>query len=109
MKIDFEGMERTVIPRFKGGEGETVARMYTDELGRIMRGTLPPGSSIGLHIHDTSSETVYILSGTGKVLYDGSYETVGPGDCHYCPKGHSHSLINDSAGLLEFFAVIPNQ
>lgn len=109
MKIDFNSMEPAVIPHFKDGEGETYARLHTDELGKIMRGTLPPGASIGLHVHDTSSEIVYILSGTGKVLYDGGYETVGPGDCHYCPKGHAHSLINDSDVPLEFFAVIPNQ
>jgi len=41
------------------------------------------------------------------VLYDGEYEPVGPGTCHYCPNGHSHSLINDSGEDLIFFAVIP--
>ena len=49
------------------------------------------------------------LAGTGRVLYDGGDETLSAGSCHYCPKGHAHSLINDSGGLLEFFAVVPNQ
>ena len=64
---------------------------------------------IGLHTHDTSSEIIYILNGTGKVLYDGEYESVSEGLCHYCPKGHSHSLINDSKSNLVFFAVVPEQ
>ena len=31
------------------------------------------------------------------------------GDCHYCPKGHTHSLINNSDEDLVFFAVVPVQ
>ena len=107
MKIMFDQMEEKILPRFKGGEGALRTRMHTDENNKIMRGTLAPGSSIGLHTHDTGSEIVYILSGRGKVLYDGEYETLAPGDCHYCPMGHSHSLINDSDGDLTFFAVVP--
>lgn len=109
MKIDFEAIELTEFPHFLGGEGTFRARQRIDGLGKILRGTLEPGSSIGLHTHTTNSETIYILSGTGRVLYDGGYETVGPGDCHYCPKGHAHSLINDGSEPLEIFAVVPNQ
>ena len=107
MKVEFGAMEETAIPGFKGGEGVTHARMFADGCNRIMRGRLEPGCSIGLHTHDTGSEIIYILSGSGKVLYDGAYEILAPGDCHYCPMGHSHSLINDSDGDLTFFAVVP--
>ena len=107
MLINFDAMEETVTPGFLGGEGTLRARRWTDELGKIMRGTLDPGSSIGLHTHETSSEIVYILSGTGKVLCGGEYEPLAPGSCHYCPKGCAHSLINDSGADLVFFAVVP--
>lgn len=109
MLINFDAMETKVIPHMRDGEKEVSAQMYTDSLGKIMRGRLIPGASIGLHTHDTSSETIYVLSGTGKVLYDGVYEPVSAGSCHYCPKGHEHSLINDSEGDLIFFAVVPEQ
>lgn len=109
MLIEFDKMEEQVIPEFLGGEGVFHTRMRVDELGKIMRGALEPGSCIGLHTHDTSSEIIYILAGKGKVLYDGAYEPLSAGSCHYCPKGHSHSLINDSDALLEFFAVVPFQ
>ena len=46
---------------------------------------------------------------TGKVLMDGEYERVEAGVCHYCPKGHTHSLINDSDSDLVFFAVVAEQ
>ena len=109
MLIDFQAITEQVIPHMRGGEKEVAARMYTDELGKIMRGKLIPDASIGLHTHDTSSEVIYILEGRGKVLYEGAYEEVSAGSCHYCPKGRAHSLINDSEEDLIFFAVIPEQ
>ena len=107
MKLHFDAMEETPIPRFKDGEGVTHARMFVDEHNRIMRSRLEPGVSIGLHTHAGSSEVIYILSGTGKALYGGGEEPLGPGDCHYCPEGHAHSLVNDGTEDLVFFAVVP--
>lgn len=109
MLIPFETMESTVIKNMRGGEKEVSAKMFTDERNRIMYGRLIPGASIGIHTHEGNSEIMYILSGSGKVLYDGECETLSPGVCHYCPKGHSHSLINDSDGDLIFFAIVPVQ
>ena len=107
MLLDFDKIEEKVIPQFRGGEKETVTRMFTDPQVKIMRGKLAPGASIGLHTHETNSEIIYILEGEGKVLCDGAYESVEAGICHYCPKGHEHSLINDSQADLLFFAVVP--
>lgn len=109
MLIEFDSMETKVIPNMRGGEKEVSVKMYTDELEKIMRGTLIPGATIGLHTHDTSSEIIYILSGKGKILYDGVYEPLSAGSCHYCPKGHAHSLMNDSEEDLVFFAIVPEQ
>ena len=36
-------------------------------------------------------------------------ETVSAGGCHYCPKGHTHSMINNGEEDVIFFAVIPEQ
>lgn len=109
MKIEFDKMEETKIPKFKGGEGEIIAKMYVDNLGKIMHGRLEPGSSIGMHSHETNSEIIYILEGKGKVLYDDTEESLSIGECHYCPKGHAHSLMNDGNEDLVFFAVVPEQ
>lgn len=107
MLVDFENINQTVIPHFRGGEKETVAKMYVDNTIKIMYGKLESGASIGMHTHDTSSEVIYILSGNGKVIYDGETEILTAGKAHYCPKGHSHSLINDSDNDLIFFAAVP--
>jgi mannose-6-phosphate isomerase-like protein (cupin superfamily) len=110
MLIDFNKIEESVIPNFYRGEKNTVARMFTDNLNnRIMYGKLEPGASIGLHKHDNGSEIVYVLKGSGKALYDDIQEELSVGICHYCPKEHSHSLINDGNGDLVFFAVVVQQ
>lgn len=109
MLIDLKKIEKIIIPEFKGGKKDTVANMYTDNDVKIMLGMLEPGASIGLHKHENSSEIIYVLEGSGKVLYDGEYETLTAGLCHYCPVGHEHSLINDSNSNLRFFAVVPNK
>ena len=110
MILDFNTIPANAVPHFKGGEGEAIVRKFDDpRMGAVVQLTLPAGSSIGLHTHETNCEVIYILSGTGKVLCDGVYEPLAPGACHYCPKGHAHSLINDSDGDLTFFAVVPEQ
>lgn len=105
--IRFDELEPSVVSHMKGGEGEARLQLVQDVDNKIMRSVLAPGASIGLHTHETSSEVMYFLSGTGKVLYDGVWEPVAPGTCHYCPKGHSHSLVNDGTEDLVTFAVVP--
>lgn len=109
MILCFPKMNETAIAQFYGGEKELYAKLFNDGSNKILHGTLKPGASIGVHTHTTSSEIIYILSGTGTVKYDDTYEKVSAGVCHYCPKGHSHSLINDSEEDLVFFAVVPEQ
>jgi mannose-6-phosphate isomerase-like protein (cupin superfamily) len=109
MKIDFKQLETNVLPKFKGGEKQMVAKMYVDECNRIMQSKLEPGASIGMHCHDTSSEIIYILSGNGKAICEGVEELLTAGDCHYCMKGQTHTLINCGVEDLIFFAVVPQQ
>ena len=109
MLIHFDSIEETIIPNMRGGEKQYNVRIFNDGACKIMKGRLIPGASIGLHAHEGDSETMYFLEGTGKVLYDGEYLPVGPGSCHYCPKGQSHSLINDSDTDLVFFAIVAVQ
>ena len=76
MLIDFPVTEETILPNFKGGEKEYAAKMFFDGKNRIMCGRLIPGASIGTHTHETSSEIIYILSGTASVVCDGKPETL---------------------------------
>ena len=117
MIIEFDKMDVTVLPNFKGGEKEFAANMFFDGTNRIFKGRLIPGATIGMHTHEDSCEVIFILEGHGTIVEispeSGATETsspVGPGNCLYCPKGHTHSLRNTSdAGDLVFYAVVPMQ
>ncbi len=109
MNIDFTRTDFVSFPAFKGGDKELLAKMSFDGKNRIMLAKLVPGASIGMHRHEGNCEMIYILSGCGSVIFDGEKSPVFPGMCHYCPEGHTHSLINDSDADLEFFAVVPEQ
>lgn len=109
MVIDFNTMEDAAFPNFKGGEKELQAKMFWDGTNRIMKGMLIPGASIGEHLHDTNSEILFVIKGEGTVMDDGTAHPVREGQCIYCPKGHSHSLINTGNEDLIFYAAVPNQ
>lgn len=107
MRIVFDTMEWKANPEFKGGTGVFYNKMINDNGTKIMLGRLTPGSSIGYHKHEGEAEMLYILEGAGKELTDDGEVAAFAGECHYCPDGGSHSLINDSEDKdLVFYSVI---
>jgi quercetin dioxygenase-like cupin family protein len=109
MIIDFKNLPEMVNKNFNGGEKEVSFRAYADDKNRIMYGTLVPGASIGLHTHTEGSEIVYVLQGEATAYCDGKEEKLLPGTAHYCPKGHSHTVINNSKADMIFFSVVIRQ
>lgn len=109
MIIKFKEMEEKIIDNFLGGEKSLSVKMFNDEKNKIMYGKLIPHASIGYHCHETSSEILFILKGNGQVLYENELFDLKENQCHYCEKGKSHSLINNSEKDLIFFAVVPIQ
>ena len=107
MTLDYSQIPLQVLPHFKGGTGEAHARLYSDESGKFMHCTLPLGSSIGPHVHTGSYEVMYFLSGSGICIDDNQEIPIFPGMIHYCPAGHSHSIVNTGTDPLVLFAVIP--
>lgn len=105
--IRFGEMNEVCVPEMNGGKGITKARMYADQNIKIMLSTLEPGCSIGVHEHKTSSEIVYVLAGEAHCTLNGKEETVRAGECHYCPKGSTHSLENRGTTPLLLFDAVP--
>lgn len=107
MVIDFDNIKEDCIQGFKGGRGELLTRNYVDGKCKIMMSCLRPGASSGLHEHEGNSEIVYIISGTATFNFDGITETVGQGQVHYCPEGHSHYMENNTDTDLHYLAIVP--
>lgn len=114
MKLILDQLPQKELQNFQGGEKSLLANMRIDDQNKILRGRLVPGASIGYHCHADSSEVIYILSGCGKAIWNpsdsgiaqGCEEILAAGDCHYCPMGTSHTLINNGEEDLLFFAVV---
>ena len=104
--IKFDNLKTKILHEFQGGNGDILAKVHADDLNRIVKSVYAPGVSTGYHSHDSSSEIIFILSGSCKVLHDGIEEHLSVGDCHYCKKGQSHAVINDGDENLVMYAVV---
>lgn len=107
MIIDFPNQQYAEFPHFKEGEGVFQAKMFFDGKVRIMSGKLVPGASIGMHTHTTNCEILFVLTGEGTVIEDGEAHPIKAGQCTYCEKGHTHSLVNSGTVDLTFQAAVP--
>ena len=108
MKVNFADIEEVMNEGFKGGDGVVGIKGHDWENGRFLQGRVTPHSSIGQHVHDSNNEIMYIVKGTATFIYDGVEEIVHEGECHYCPKDHGHTLINNTDEDVVFFAVLHN-
>ena len=108
MFVNFHEVEEAILKNIHNGEKEVALRKVKLDKFSIMWGKLVPGASIGMHKHSDNCEILYIIKGTGKVIFDGEENSIGEGMCNYCPQGHQHTLINDSQDDLTFFAVVPD-
>ena len=107
--IDFEKLASKVLHEFQGGKGDIDAKIYADDLNRIVKSIYAPGVTTGYHCHEDSSEIIFILSGGCKVIHEDKEECLIAGNCHYCKKGESHAVINDGDEDLIMYAVVCNQ
>ena len=89
MILDLQHISETPMHNFKGGDGMVYTRMYSDDLNRIMLARITPGSSIGMHTHETNSEIVYVLSGTARIMMDGKEEEIVKAADALLPEGTS--------------------
>ena len=64
--IEFEKIQTKILHEFQGGTGDIEAKVYADDINRIVKSVYAPGVSTGYHKHHDSSEIIFILSGSCK-------------------------------------------
>lgn len=109
MLINFNEIPERTVSGMNSGTGEMSAKMYMDSDGKIIPCRIHAGGSIGMHMHETSDDINYILSGTGKAICDGQEEKLVQGVCHICKKGSEHSIINTGDEDLVILTVVVEQ
>ena len=107
--IDFDKLPITLLHEFQGGSGDIVAKIHADDLNRIVKSVYAAGVSTGYHCHTDSSEIIFIIEGSCKIIHNGKEERIAQGQCHYCKKGDSHAVINDGDQDLIMYAVVSKQ
>lgn len=64
-----------------------------------------PGAEIGLHTHEGSAETFYILAGQGLICTEDQAQPCHPGVCVHAKSGVVHGVKNTGEGELQLLAV----
>lgn len=67
--------------------------------------TFPAGRHAPAHVHDQAEEILYVLSGSGRMYFDGRPETIRTGSFMLVQPGVEHSLEADQEADLEVFYV----
>jgi quercetin dioxygenase-like cupin family protein len=109
----FSELKETHLENQRGGSGPVIRKMvFTEEdtCGKAkmcVLQTIPPGSSVGVHSHDTDAEFFYVVSGTLRVTDNGTEKDLVAGDCNFSGGGSSHGVKNvsdkDAVTLCVFF------
>ena len=107
MLIDFNELSEIAIPNMNGGEGEVIAKMEVNDCGRFIQTIISPDSSIAPHLQQSNDDINFIVSGEGIAICDDVEEIIKAGTCHICPKGSTHSIINNGDEDLVFYTVVP--
>lgn len=106
MIIDFKNIEDKAFEGFRGGYGRLIMRSFADDDCKIMRHILKPGAALGLHTHDDNCEIIVVQKGEATVHCDGKTELLTEGQVHYCPRGHSHYIENQTNDDIQYLAII---
>lgn len=107
------GIESTPIRRSgeHGGVGSITFRrllacdQFSSNVEFVDYTIVPPGSTIGRHMHDGNEELYYIASGSPLVNVNGEERRLQPHDVAVVRSGQWHELINDTADDVEIFVV----
>lgn len=91
-----------------GGSGTVLWKVFA--LGGAMYGDLdsfeycrlPPGASLGLHVHARSEEIYYVVSGRGRMRLGSDVREIGPGDLVVTALGDRHGVEAVGDEDLEF-------
>lgn len=71
--------------------------LYTAKHVQLVLMSLPPGTEIGMEVHDVNDQFFRFERGQGKVVIDKAEYAVRDGDAIVIPAGARHNIINTSA------------
>jgi mannose-6-phosphate isomerase-like protein (cupin superfamily) len=94
------GGEGTVLFRRLFGPGD-----WEGSIDFVDHAIVLPGTSIGVHRHEGNDEIYLVVSGTARMVVDGTEHRIAARDVVVTPSGSSHGLVNDGDEPLVMFVV----
>ena len=79
--------------------------LFETNLIYFHRGTLPPKSGIGEHLHRTMEEMYFIFNAPAEFTVNGHTALLPAGSTAICPLGSSHGIYNNSEETLEWLNI----
>lgn len=103
-------MSVEIREHMRGGEGSAEITKLAGDLPENMRLfaqiKLPPGASIGYHVHERETELFAFIKGEGRLRDDDMYAHVKAGDSMLTFPGHGHAVENTGDTDLVLIAAI---
>lgn len=79
--------------------------IYTGEKSQLVLMSLKPGEDIGEETHKNVEQTIFLYSGSGKVVLNGVESPFKAGDILIITAGTKHNIINTGKTALKIFTV----
>ena len=105
-------MPTDVREQMRGGEGAvTLIHAFSAEdwgspTRLFSKITLPPGASVGFHVHEGEEEFYFFTAGEAEYSDNGATISVRAGDATLTKDGEGHSVKNTGSVPVEFIAAI---
>jgi len=96
----------------RGGKGTIAIEHWfkPDDFGARVRlccrMILPPGASLGTHLHEKEDEVYIVIAGRGIIQENGEWVPIAAGDAILTGHNHSHGVENNSDEPLVIAAII---
>jgi quercetin dioxygenase-like cupin family protein len=90
---------------FPGVDAQTIVDAQAGVDLEVKSVRIAPRAQIGLHTHEGSAETFYVLSGEGLICTEGKMQPCYPGMCIHAKSGVVHGVKNTGEGELRLLAV----
>lgn len=79
--------------------------LWTGEHTQVVIMTIPVSEEIGEEVHEDTDQIITFVSGTAKVVLDGSTKSCAQGDLVAVPAGAKHNVINTGENPLILYTV----
>ena len=79
--------------------------LFTGLKSQLVVMNIPAGGEIGEETHAHVEQTIFILSGSAKVLLDGEETEISTGDVVVATPGTKHNVVNIGSGNLKVYTI----